>query len=633
MKKKIAVFTTGWCCEILAQFLTGLQESLKEEKADIFLFLGYAMYGDSQGNKQGDLNIFRLPDMSRFDGAVIFGSGLYFSGECEFILGKCKEAGIPVLVQGAEFKDTYYIGSDNYSATINMCKHLSDAHNVKNIVFLAGSEDSLDSELRLKAVKDYLHEKGEESSLMEVFYTKWENAAVNRYIRDYCKNGKKLPDVFICANDGLAMQACMTLDEQGVTVPDDVSVVGFDHIENGQTFYPSIGSVDQCFVKIGQACGDTWKKLLKGEKCPERTVVQGEFFPGESCGCTEDGNGDLARRIMGRKNFSKRSDYTYFNIKLNKIDSAVLSSFSYTDFCAHLHDLYVRDHFIEGDSFHILLEPNFKLSLNDPGISLVRTGYSSHMDVLYSTEDGKETTESTFASEALVPGYDPEGANHLYTFMALHESADAFGYVVFRDTMDRILNRDLQSYQSRLGLVIDKFRHALSLDLINKRLLDIMKKDALTNVSNRRAYEDKEMFLQSKINARDGYEFAIAMFDVNNLKMVNDSEGHEAGDEYLIRACRLICNIFKHSPVYRVGGDEFIAVLTGDDYKNRNALEIELEKSLSPFSRELPLPSDYVSIACGISEFNPCKDDLVQDVTNRADEKMYANKKMIKGIN
>ena len=39
MKKKIAVFTTGWCCEILTQFLTGLQESLKEEKADIFLFL------------------------------------------------------------------------------------------------------------------------------------------------------------------------------------------------------------------------------------------------------------------------------------------------------------------------------------------------------------------------------------------------------------------------------------------------------------------------------------------------------------------------------------------------------------------------------------------------------------------
>ena len=173
MKKKIAVFTTGWCCEILTQFLTGLQESLEEEKADVFLFLGYAMYGDSQGNKQGDFNIFRLPDMNRFDGAVIFGSGLYFSSECAYILEKCKEAGVPVLVQGAEFEGTYHIGSDNYAATLDMCRHLSEAHNVKNIIFLAGSEDSLDSQLRLKAVKDYLHEKGEDDALQEVYYTKW----------------------------------------------------------------------------------------------------------------------------------------------------------------------------------------------------------------------------------------------------------------------------------------------------------------------------------------------------------------------------------------------------------------------------------------------------------------------------
>ncbi len=632
MKKKIAVFTTGWCCEILTQFLTGLQESLKEEKADVFLFLGYAMYGDTQGNKQGDFNIFRLPDMSRFDGAVIFGSGLYFSSECEYILEKCKEAGIPVLVQGAEFPDTYYIGSDNYSATIDMCRHLFETHDIKDLIFLAGSEDSLDSELRLNAIKDYLREKGKESSLKEVYYTKWENAAVIRYLNDFIKNGKQIPDVFICANDGLAMQTCMTLDEHGIKVPEDVLVTGFDHIVESQTFYPCIGSVDQCFDKMGKACGDTWKKLLKGEKCPSRTIIQGEFFPGESCGCFREGNGDIARRIMGRNLFSKKSDATYFNIKLNKIDTAVLSSFSFVDFCSHLHDLYVRDHFIEGDSVHILLEPNFRLSLNDPGISLVRSGYSSHMDVLFSMEDGVELTEKTFASENLVPGYDPEGPNHLYVFMALHESADAFGYVVLRDCIERVRNHDLQSYQSRLGLVIDKFRHALSLDLINKRLLDIMKKDALTNVSNRRAYEDKELFLQSKINARDGFEFAIAMFDVNNLKMVNDSEGHEAGDEYLIRACRLICNIFKHSPVYRVGGDEFIAVLTGGDYENREALREQLEQSLSTYTNKLPIAKDYISIASGIAEYIPSEDVIVQDVTNRADDRMYENKKMIKGI-
>ena len=89
--------------------------------------------------------------------------------------------------------------------------------------------------------------------------------------------------------------------------------------------------------------------------------------------------------------------------------------------------------------------------------------------------------------------------------------------------MDKIYEHTLQTYQSRMGLVFDKFRHALSLDLINKRLLEVMKRDPLTNVNNRMAYEDKEVFLQSEINSGSAVKFAIAMFDVNNLKLINDS--------------------------------------------------------------------------------------------------------------
>ena len=198
--------------------------------------------------------------------------------------------------------------------------------------------------------------------------------------------------------------------------------------------------------------------------------------------------------------------------------------------------------------------------------------------------------------------------------------------------MDKLLNHLFQTYQSRLSLVFDKFRHALSLDLINKRLVDIMKRDTLTNVSNRRAYEDKELFLQSQINSDANINFAIAMFDVNNLKLVNDSNGHEAGDDYLIRACRLICTVFKHSPVYRVGGDEFIAVLTGEDYMNRADLFDQITSSLSPYQSEAPFPEDYISIAVGIAEYIPTKDRSVQSTVKRADERMYKHKAEIKGL-
>lgn len=631
MKKKIAVFTTGWCCEILTQFLTGLKESLKSEKADLFLFTGYPTYIDSTANRTGELNIFRLPNFSDFDGAVIFGSGLAFKDEVDRIVKKCGEANIPVILQGVRRNGAYYIGSDNYVATKEMCTHLSEKHGVKTVIFMAGTDDSLDSELRLKGVRDYLEESGRPGDLLDVHYTKWENAAVTRYFNAYCAEDKPLPDAIICANDGLAMEACITLGNNGIDVPGQVLVTGYDHIDDSRIFYPSIASVDQCFVQMGEACGEMWKKLFVGEEIPMEEIIPCKFIPGESCKCDDVGHCDELRRRMGRMAFSKRAENTYFNRKLNLIDSTVLSSITFSEFCLRLHDLLLLDHSFEGESFHILLEPNFGLSINDPNIELSKDGYSSSMEVLFSMENGTEYTSKRFPSASLIPGYDPEDENRLYAFLALHEGADAFGYVIFRDCMDKILNHLLQTYQSRLGLVFDKFRHALSLDLINKRLVDIMKKDPLTNVSNRRAYDDKEMFLQSQINSDANINFAIAMFDINNLKLMNDSKGHEAGDDYIVRACRLICNVFKHSPVYRVGGDEFIAVLTGDDYVHRGDLFDEITSKLSPYSDKAPLPDDYISIAIGIAEYIPTKDRSVHNTVKRADERMYQHKAEIKG--
>ncbi len=632
MKKKIAVFTSGWCGEILSEFLTGMQKTLEKEAVDIFLFLCYPIYIDSASTKQGELNIFSLPDINDFDGVVIFGSGLNFNDQIDDIIKRSNEAGVPVIMQGAQRPGINYIGSDNYMATISMCEHLHTKHDIKSIIFLAGTDDSLDSELRLQAVKDYLAEHNCSDELMDVYYTKWENAAVTRYINNYCRSGQPLPDAFICANDGLAMETCVTLGNNGYIVPDDVLVTGYDYLDDSQIFDPSIASVDQCFTEMGSACGKVWLDLVSGKESSESLIIPCKFIPGDSCNCYEFRNSDNMRRRIGREAFTKRAMTTYFNRKLNLIDTTILSCLTYQDFKKSLHQLLIDNHDYEGDSFHVLLEPNFGLSIYDPNIKLRTKGYSKQMEILYSSEDGELLDDEMFYSKNLIPGYNGEGINHLYIFLPLHEADEAYGYIIFRDRMSQVNNHFLQTYQSRMGLVFDKFRHALSLDLINKRLLEVMRRDPLTNVNNRRAYEDKEKYLQSEINADSNIRFAIAMFDVNNLKLVNDSRGHEAGDMYLVNACRLICNVFKHSPIYRVGGDEFIAVLSGEDYNNYENLFNELNSLMNPYSNTLPLPEDYISIACGVSEYNPQVDMSVQDVMKRADELMYKNKAKMKGL-
>ncbi len=149
--------------------------------------------------------------------------------------------------------------------------------------------------------------------------------------------------------------------------------------------------------------------------------------------------------------------------------------------------------------------------------------------------------------------------------------------------------------------------------------------DALTGVKNRHAYLRVEEQLDRQIARRTVHGFAIAILDVNDLKKVNDNSGHQAGDQYLRDACRVICEVFKRSPVFRVGGDEFAVVIKGSDYEHVE----ELRGKMLDHNRKALKTGDIV-IACGIAKFD--NDACVTAVFERADQDMYENKSSLKAM-
>ena len=152
------------------------------------------------------------------------------------------------------------------------------------------------------------------------------------------------------------------------------------------------------------------------------------------------------------------------------------------------------------------------------------------------------------------------------------------------------------------------------------------RRDDLTGIKNKNAYGEFEAKLNKQIQSGDFVEFAIAICDVNGLKTVNDTQGHIAGDAYIRDASRLVCQTFAHSPVFRVGGDEFVAILRGSDFENREKLEQKFSEIVKKNSEE-----DKVVVACGISVFDPVHDKDVSAVFERADAMMYKNKMSMKG--
>ena len=149
--------------------------------------------------------------------------------------------------------------------------------------------------------------------------------------------------------------------------------------------------------------------------------------------------------------------------------------------------------------------------------------------------------------------------------------------------------------------------------------------DALTGVKNRHAYLQAEAEMDGRITEHSQQPFAVVILDINDLKKVNDSAGHQAGDQYLRDACKTVCDTFKHSPVFRIGGDEFAVIAQGRDYM---CIEELLEK-MGDYNADA-YRSGGILIACGMARFE--EDESVAAVFNRADRSMYENKKMLKAL-
>ncbi len=151
--------------------------------------------------------------------------------------------------------------------------------------------------------------------------------------------------------------------------------------------------------------------------------------------------------------------------------------------------------------------------------------------------------------------------------------------------------------------------------------------DGLTGVKSKHAYLEAEKEWNDKLTQGTLAEFAVVVCDVNGLKKINDTQGHAAGDEYIRKACAMICGIFSHSPVYRIGGDEFVVLLTGRDYEDRH----EFMRRLHRLSHE-HIGTDEAVVSGGMADYLRNQDHSIQDTFERADASMYREKKLLKSL-
>lgn len=179
-----------------------------------------------------------------------------------------------------------------------------------------------------------------------------------------------------------------------------------------------------------------------------------------------------------------------------------------------------------------------------------------------------------------------------------------------------------------VGILTKAFNNLIShLKVYISDLNDLAYADALTSVHNKGAFDKYTQNIQDQIDKNEKKpEFGIIIFDCNGLKTINDTYGHDKGNLYLKSACKLICDVFNHSPVFRIGGDEFTVILQNQDYHNRTELLKQFDKMSLETQTDAEDPWKPVNAARGLAVYDPSIDESINDVIRRADKLMYEDK-------
>ena len=254
-------------------------------------------------------------------------------------------------------------------------------------------------------------------------------------------------------------------------------------------------------------------------------------------------------------------------------------------------ELKIRE---EGEDFFATSQKNLERLIYSEDRERIRL-FLDRDRLISQLEDRRQLTEDY---RMIAAGGKPQ-----YTRMTVTYSSDRSHFIICVENRDEDVRREKE--------------HLAALSTAN----EMARRDELTHTKNKTAYHETEKELQKSIE-KGGEPFGFVVCDINGLKVINDTEGHRAGDEYIRSSSTLICKVFHHSPVFRIGGDEFAVILKGEDYRNRenliSGMRSTVEKNI--------LNGEGPVVAAGIATYRPGEDRSAEDVFNRADSRMYEDK-------
>lgn len=622
--KNIAVLMTGADTDVQALVLKGIEQYGKENGCNIAVFLWFTGAFERDKHNLGEINIAYLPDLSLFDGVILFSNALHIKSNKERIEELLNQLTCPVVCIGSKIKDYYYVGADNYAAMRKLVEHYVIDHKMMKLNFVKGVSGNSDAEARYNAYVDVLSENGipvipGRISQGDFYVTGGELAA-----KEILSSKLPFPEVIICANDIMAITICDILKEKGYRVPDDVAVAGYDYSVEGQNYTPKITTVRTRFQDMGVAACKTILDVLNGENVAKEILLEDEVVLGESCNC-------LSKETRTIQFIERHSDVFRRKMihQMIELEKSIMAGEDYEDWIESMKGFISQ---MDPTEFYCCVNENFVEDVFENGLmeqenmsTEEKLAYTSEVIPILAYQDGvfkkRDPFESRYALDDLFKDTDK---GKMYIFSPLHYLERTFGYFVFVDSDFAVNNQMYIKWLLNMGDSVENIRKQNLLKNAMKRLDEMYIKDSLTGAYNRFGLERyfSEIKMKSLISKS---KIQLSFVDIDGLKKINDLYGHEEGDRIINAAAEIMMHYAGKYYVIRYGGDEFIVMGTVQSEREVKKYWENVQHGIEEYNTNQKKKA-MLSMSVGYDIFNVDHKTYLEDCIRITDKKMYIDK-------
>ena len=622
MKRKIAVLACGWSTYFLKDFIAGMRKETEGKDVDIYIFTAYNYTEYSGFPNNNGFSIFNLIHYEDFDGVIILADLINNVRIVERERQRIIKSGKPAYSVNKKLEGLSYIRVDNYSGYYGLIEHLIKMHNVRDIAYLSGQENSVDMSERYKAYMTALKDNGIEINQEKVFsIPTCDYHLAYHFFTEFVKSGKALPEAIVCANDLLAMAILKVCDENQIPVPGKMKIIGYDNLPYVKCTNPTISTVSNNTDKVGAYCV---QKILEGKNELQQIKVNSTAMFRQSCGCATGRGVDSSLVTLELLDDSSRKEG--FERHMELLGEIFIEAADVFTLLTNIENYLSKDHDLEGNDFGIFMKSDWTSVFINSAESLPQNlSYGEQVQSICTVINDKKYLREMISTRDLLPAkMKADGSSNVFIFFPIFHHSYVHGYFVTKDNLTMLDNRYGYTWTRNVGTSIEHFRKRNMFRQMSQQYLKLSTRDALSGALNRQGLDKlaKPYYAQNKKN---GLTTVLFFVDINKMKHINDKFGHLHGDLAVKTvAAAAIETVPKNWLTIRYGGDEFLIVGNSKNYNGEDYCT-KIKERLAAKTSVMHLPYN-LSASVGTYSVPAQSNMTLEQAVETVDNIMYEQK-------